>query len=117
MDADLNGTTYDGVRMMANNPASPQGGGRAVAFDAFPAGFFGGIEVIKSLTPSMDAEGLGGVVNIQPRTIPLGEDHVFDASIGGGIQSLRDTGVYRATLRWANASSTTSSRSSSATAT
>ena len=79
MDADLNGTTYDGVRMMANNPASPQGGARAVALDAFPSGFFGGLEVIKTLTPAMDAEGLGGVVNIQPRTIPMGEDHVFDA--------------------------------------
>jgi TonB-dependent receptor len=95
MDADLNGTTYDGVRMMANNPASPQGGARAVALDAFPAGFFGGLEVIKSLTPAMDGEGLGGVVNIQPRTIPRGEDHVFDASIGGGIESLRNTGVYK----------------------
>jgi TonB-dependent receptor len=95
MDADLNGTTYDGVRMMANNPASPQGGARAVALDAFPAGFFGGLEVIKSLTPAMDAEGLGGVVNIQPRAIPAGQDHVFDASVGGGVESLRDTALYK----------------------
>ena len=95
MDADLNGTTYDGVRMMANNPASPQGGGRAVAFDAFPAGILGGLEVIKSLTPSIDAEGLGGVVNIQPRTIPVGDDYIFDASVAGGIETLRNTGVYK----------------------
>jgi len=95
MDADLNGTTYDGVRMMANNPASPQGGARAVALDAFPAGFFGGLEVIKSLAPAMDAEGLGGVVNIQPRTIPTGADHVFDASIGGGVETLRNTAVLK----------------------
>ncbi|MGA0602401.1 TonB-dependent receptor [Caulobacter sp. KR2-114] len=95
MDADLNGTTYDGVRMMANNPASPQGGARAVALDAFPAGFFGGLEVIKSITPAMDAEGLGGVVNIQPRSLPAGQDHVFDASIGGGVEALRKTGVYK----------------------
>ncbi len=86
MDADLNGTTYDGVRLTASNPSSPQGGARAVAFDAFPAGILGGLEVIKSLTPETDAEGLGGVVNIQPRTIPAGMDHVFDASIGGGIE-------------------------------
>ena len=95
MDADLNGTTYDGVRMMANNPASPQGGARAVAFDAFPAGILGGLEVVKSFTPDMDAEGLGGVVNIQPRTIPEGQDHVLDASIGGGIETLRNSGVYK----------------------
>ncbi len=68
MDADLNGTTFDGVRLTASNASSPQGGARAVAFDAFPSGLFGGVEVIKSLTPDIDAEGLGGVVNLLPRT-------------------------------------------------
>lgn len=95
MDADLNGTTYDGVRLTASNPASPQGGARAVAFDAFPSGILGGIEVIKSLTPDLDAEGLGGVVNIQPRAIPAGDDHIFDASVGGGIETLRNKPVYQ----------------------
>jgi TonB-dependent receptor len=94
MDADLNGTTFDGVRMTASNPATPQGGARAVAFDAFPAGILGGLEVIKSLTPDLDAEGLGGIVNIQPRIIPPGQDHILDASVGGGIQALRGNGVY-----------------------
>src|ERR1700679_464958 len=56
MDADLNGTTFDGVRLTASNASTPQGGGRAVAFDAFPSGILGGIEVVKSLTPEMDAE-------------------------------------------------------------
>lgn len=95
MDADLNGTTYDGVRLTASNPSSPQGGARAVAFDAFPSGILGGIEVIKTLTPELDAEGLGGVVNIQPRTIPAGDDHIFDASLGGGIETLRNKPVYQ----------------------
>jgi len=47
MDADLNSTTYDGVHLTASNPASPQGGSRAVAFDAFPSGILGGLVVIK----------------------------------------------------------------------
>jgi TonB-dependent receptor len=95
MDADLNGTTFDGVRMTSSNPASPMSGGRAVAFDSFPAGLLGGVEVIKSLTPDVDAEGLGGVVNIQPRTIPVGQDHILDASFGGGIEDLRGSPVYK----------------------
>ncbi|HEY2836913.1 MAG TPA: TonB-dependent receptor [Rhizomicrobium sp.] len=95
MDADLNGTTFDGVRMTSSNPASPMSGGRAVAFDSFPAGLLGGVEVIKSLTPDMDAEGLGGVVNIQPRTIPVGQDHIIDASVAGGIEALRGSPVYK----------------------
>lgn len=98
MDADLNGTTFDGVRMTNSNPASPQGGGRAVAFDSFPAGMIGGVEVIKSLTPDVDAEGLGGVVNIQPRTIPLGQDHIIDGSLAGGIEALRSSPVYKGEL-------------------
>lgn len=95
MDADLNGTTFDGVRMMANNPATPQGGARAVGMDAFPAGLLGGVEVIKSLTPDIDAEGLGGVVNLQPRIIPPGADHILDASLGGGVETLRPTTRFR----------------------
>jgi TonB-dependent receptor len=95
MDADLNGTTYDGVRLMASNAATPQGGARAVAFDAFPSGILGGIEVTKSLTPDMDAEGLGGVVNIRPRTIPNGKGYFVDASLGTGLEPLRGTPVWQ----------------------
>src|ERR1700761_5594773 len=95
MDADLNGTTYDGVRLTASNASTPQGGGRAVAFDAFPSGILGGIEVVKSLTPEMDAEGLGGVVNILPRTMPQGHDTLLDASLGTGLEPLRGTPVYQ----------------------
>ncbi|MBN9546981.1 MAG: TonB-dependent receptor plug domain-containing protein [Alphaproteobacteria bacterium] len=98
MDTDLNGTTFDGVRMTSSNPASPMSGGRAVAFDSFPAGQLGGVEVIKSLTPDVDAEGLRGVVNIQPRTIPAGQDHIIDASVAGGIEALHGSPVYKGDL-------------------
>jgi outer membrane receptor for ferrienterochelin and colicin len=70
MDSDLNGTSFDGVRLTASNPSSPQGRGRAVAFDAFPSGLMGGVELIKSLTPDIDAEGLGGIVKLVPRSMP-----------------------------------------------
>ncbi|MBV9529240.1 TonB-dependent receptor plug domain-containing protein, partial [Sphingomonas sp.] len=94
MDADLNGTTYDGVRLTASNPSSPQGGARAVAFDAFPSGILGGLEVVKSLSPDMDAEGLGGVVNIVPRSISQGRRTLIQGSLGGGIETLRNNGRY-----------------------
>src|SRR6201996_5447285 len=96
MDADLNGTTYDGVRLTASNASTPQGGGRAVAFDAFPAGILGGLEVVKSLTPEMDAEGLGGVVNILPRSIPVGKESIIDGTFGTGLEPLRGTPVWQA---------------------
>jgi TonB-dependent receptor len=94
MDADLNGTTFDGIRLTTNNPSSPQGGARAVAFDVLPPGIFGGVEVIKSLTPDIDAEGLGGIVNLLPRTLPQGREFLLDASAGGGTETLRGSPVW-----------------------
>ena len=98
LDADLNAATYDGVRLTSSNPASPQGGGRAVAFDAFPASVLGGIEVIKSLRPDLDAEGLGGIVNIIPQTIAPSTKTVLDASAGVGYEPLRGTPRYQGSV-------------------
>ncbi|HEX3396891.1 MAG TPA: TonB-dependent receptor [Steroidobacteraceae bacterium] len=95
LDADLNGTTYGGVRLPASNASSPSGGGRAVAFDTFPTGIIGGVELTKTLRPDMDAEGLGGSINLVPRT---GAEHggapFLDANIGSGYEPLRRTPVY-----------------------
>ena len=95
LDSDLNASTYAGVRLPASNPASPFGGGRAVAFDTFPTGIVGGVELTKTLEPDMDAEGLGGSINLVPRT---GAEHggkpFLDADLGGGYEPLRDTPVY-----------------------
>lgn len=95
LDSDLNGTTYAGVRLPASNPSSPFGGGRATAFDTFPTGIIGGIEVTKTLRPDWDAEGLGGSINLVPRT---GAEHggkpFLDTDFGYGYEPLRDTPVY-----------------------
>lgn len=97
LDADLNGTTYGGVRLPASNAASPSGGERAVAFDTFPTGIVGGVEVTKTLRPDMDAEGLGGTINLVPRS---GAEHggapFLDADLGYGYEELRQTDRYRA---------------------
>src|ERR1700733_14314266 len=94
LDSDLNASTYAGVRLPASNPSSPFGGGRAVAFDTFPTGIIGGIEVSKTLRPDMDAEGLGGSINLVPRS---GAEHggapFLDADIGGGYEELRESAV------------------------
>jgi TonB-dependent receptor len=95
LDADLNGTSYGGVRLPASNAASPSGGGRAVAFDTFPTGIIGGIELTKTSRPDMDAEALGGSINLVPRS---GAEHggapFLDADIGSGYEPLRRTPVY-----------------------
>jgi TonB-dependent receptor len=97
LDADLNGTTYGGVRLPASNASSPSGGQRAVAFDTFPTGIVGGIEVTKTLRPDMDAEGLGGTINLVPRS---GAEHFgepfLDTNLGIGYEPLRETPVWHA---------------------
>ncbi len=97
LDADLNGSTYGGVRLPASNPSSPSNGGRAVAFDTFPTGIIGGVELTKTLRPDMDAEALGGSINLVPRT---GAEHggapFLDADLGSGYEPLRRTPVYHA---------------------
>jgi TonB-dependent receptor len=97
LDSDLNGTTYGGVRLPASNPSSPFGGSRATAFDTFPTGIIGGIEVTKTLRPDWDAEGLGGSINLVPRTgAEHGGEPFLDSDLGYGYEPLRDTPVYHA---------------------
>jgi TonB-dependent receptor len=95
LDSDLNASSYSGVRLPASNAASPFGGTRAVAFDTFPTGIVGGVEVTKTLRPDIDAEGLGGSINLVPRTgAQYGGRSFFEADVGGGIETLRDSPVY-----------------------
>jgi TonB-dependent receptor len=95
LDSDLNASTYAGVRLPASNPSSPFSGARAVAYDTFPTGIVGGVEVTKTLRPDMDAEGLGGSINLVPRTgAQYGGRSFFEADLGGGYEELRETPVY-----------------------
>ncbi|HTD29426.1 MAG TPA: TonB-dependent receptor, partial [Xanthomonadaceae bacterium] len=93
IDADLNSTTFDGVRLSPTNTASPQSGGRAVAFDAIPAGMVGSITVTNTNIPEQDAEALGGTIDIKPKQLPQGKDTLLEAELGYGNEDLRDTPV------------------------
>ena len=70
LDADLNSTTFGGLRLPPTNTSSPSGAGRAVAFDSIPVGFIGAITLTKSNLPEQDAEALGGTIDITPKTAP-----------------------------------------------
>jgi TonB-dependent receptor len=93
LDADLNGATFDGVRLPPTNPASPMGGGRAVAFDSIPTGLIGAITVTKTNTPDQDAEALGGAIEITPKQVPPGKDQFLEVELGTGFENLRDTPI------------------------
>src|SRR2546429_305309 len=93
LDADLNSTTFGGLRLPPTNNSSPSGAGRAVAFDSIPIGFVGAITVTKSNLPEQDAEALGGTIDITPKTAPAGGKPFLDLKLGTGLEVLRHTWV------------------------
>jgi TonB-dependent receptor len=93
LDADLNSTTFGGLRLPPTNNSSPSGAGRAVAFDSIPIGFVGAITVTKSNLPEQDAEALGGTIDITPKTAPSDGKPFADLKLGTGFELLRHTWV------------------------
>jgi TonB-dependent receptor len=57
---DLNSATINGTQVPA-----PESGRRAVALDVLPAELVQSLSVVKTLTPDMDANSLGGTVEVQ----------------------------------------------------
>ncbi len=93
LDADLNSTTFGGLRLPPTNNASPFGGYRAVTLDSIPIGLVGAITVTKSNLPEQDAEALGGTIEITPKTAPRGGEPFIQGNIGSGYEPLRNTPI------------------------
>jgi TonB-dependent receptor len=93
LDADLNSTTFGGLRLPPTNNSSPSGAGRAVAFDSIPIGFVGAITVTKTNLPEQDAEALGGTIDITPKTAPPDGKPFVDLKLGTGLEVLRHTWI------------------------
>ncbi len=99
LSEDLNATQYAGIDLPATNTnASPTGGGRGVALDFLPAGVIGGTEVIASLTPSMSATGLGGVINLLPPALPDNGKPLLNITTAGGVSAMQGHGQFEASI-------------------
>ena len=101
IDGNLNGATFGGVVLLNTNPGGTYfgGGGRAVEMDTVPIGSVDRVEVIKSLRPDMDAEGLGGVIELTPRSAATLKQPFVEATVAGGYEALRgDTKPFRAEI-------------------
>ena len=59
VDPDLNNVTVNGQLL-----GTPEGSGRKVPLDTFPSDIISAVQVIKAPTPDMDAQGIGGTINI-----------------------------------------------------
>lgn len=96
LDADYNAVTINGALV-----PSPEATRRAVALDVLPAGLVRSLEVTKSLTPDMDANSLGGTVEVKT----LSAFDLPGALLSVGAASSHDTNTSQnspsANLLWA----------------
>ena len=101
VDGNLDGATYGGVPLLNTNPGGTYagGGGRAVEFDTIPTGAVDGIVVTYTLLPDHEAEGLGGSIELTPRTAINVAKPFFEGTLGWGYEPLHDhTGPFEADI-------------------
>ena len=92
IDANLDGATYGGVVLLNTNPGGTAagGGGRAVEFDTIPTGAIDGIVVTYTGLPDHEAEGLGGQIDLTPRSAAGVSKPFFEGTLGWGYEPLHD---------------------------
>jgi TonB-dependent receptor len=88
IDGNLDGATFGGVPLLNTYPGGTyfSAGGRAVEFDTIPGGAIDGLVVTYTGLPDHDAEGLGGTIEITPRTAAGLTKPFLDASLGWGYE-------------------------------
>lgn len=77
---------------------SPEGDGRDVALDVIPADLMEAIEVSKAVTPDMDADAIGGVINLITKVAP--ENSRLSLTGGIGENDLMDDGIVRGSVTY-----------------
>lgn len=91
----LNSVTLNGDRI-----PSAEGDNRNVQMDLIPSDMIATIEVNKTLTPDMDADAIGGSVNLITRASPNGQR--LSATLAGGYNPIREKGNYTAGFVYGN---------------
>jgi outer membrane receptor protein involved in Fe transport len=81
MDKRYNYTLVNGIKI-----PSPDNKYRYVPLDLFPSDLIGRLEVSKSLTPDMEGDAVGGVVNIIMKDAPA--EKMLKANLAGGYNQL-----------------------------
>src|SRR5690606_30570494 len=95
LSPELNSVTLNGDRI-----PSAEGDNRNVQMDLIPSDMISTIEVNKTLTPDMDADAIGGSVNLITRAVP--NKQRISATLGGGYMPIRENGIYNGSLVYGN---------------
>ena len=88
IDGNLAGATFGGVPLLNTNPGGTYfgGGGRAVEYDTIPTGSIDGLVVYKTTLPDHEAEGLGGSIDLTPRSAADVEKPFLEGRAGYGYE-------------------------------
>jgi TonB-dependent receptor len=88
IDGNLDGATFGGVVLLNTNPGGTyfSGGGREVEFDTIPNGAIDGLIVTYTGLPDHEAEGLGGSVELTPRSAANINKPFLDLQAGWGYE-------------------------------
>ncbi|MCS3735871.1 TonB-dependent receptor [Mucilaginibacter dorajii] len=81
MDQRYNSTLVNGIKIPSPDPQY-----RFVPMDIFPSEMLERLEVIKALTPSMEGDAIGGVMNLVMKSAP--NHFVLSANVSGGFSTL-----------------------------
>jgi TonB-dependent receptor len=92
-EARLNSMMVNGERL-----PSPEGDIRNVALDVIPADLLAAIEVSKALTADMDADAIGGTVNLITRDAPM--EPAVSAAVAYGYNDIASDTVESANASW-----------------
>lgn len=84
--SDMNTTTLDGVPMMGNRAIGSTGSnltdGRSVSLNDFPAQILSSVTVVKTPTPDLDANAIGGTVQLKTKSPFDFNEPVITANVG-----------------------------------
>jgi TonB-dependent receptor len=81
---------FNSVMVNGERVPSAEATVREVQLDLIPADMVQAVEVSKTLTPEMDADAIGGAVNVVTRAAPPG--FRFSATTGGNYNQIREQG-------------------------
>ena len=96
IDPGLNNVTIDGQTVGA-----PEADDRRIALDTIPAEVLSKLEVIKTVTPDLDGNSIGGTVNlVTPSAYDDEDGFLFTASADIGYYDLNDKSPYGVSAAW-----------------
>ncbi|QQX80247.1 TonB-dependent receptor [Shewanella sp. KX20019] len=82
---------YNAVSMNGTRLPSPDSDRRAVALDVVPADLLQSVEVTKTLTPDMDADSLGGAIEVKSLSAFDRDDTYVNVSAEGSYDGMTDS--------------------------